>query len=83
MSAAAKNGAIFGGDGGDWSPAFQLESFLMGCIVQNGPEFVKGTTLYALRILDGEDRSEIIKEEGTALVRCPKWRPNSGSFLAG
>ena len=55
-----------------WSPAkgaVRSEPFpLLRSVVRNGPELVKGAPLLgaAKRILDGEDRSEMIAEEGKA-----------------
>ena len=55
-----------------WSPAkgaVRSEPFpLLRSVVRNGPELVKGAPLLgaAKRTLDGEDRSEMIAEEGKA-----------------
>ena len=63
LSVAAKKGtilaamAVTGPQPSNWSL-----SLLIGRLVQNGPESVKGAPLLgaAKRTLDGEDRSEIV-----------------------
>jgi hypothetical protein len=69
VSVAAKKGTKMAGN---WSPArkaVRSEPFpLLRSVVRNGPEPVKGAPLLsaAKRTLDGEDRSEMIAEEGKA-----------------
>ena len=69
MSEAAKKGTKMAAK---WSPvrgAVRSASFpLLSSVVRNGPEPVKGAPLLgaAKRTLDGEDRSEMIAEEGKA-----------------
>ena len=67
LSVAAKKGTKMAAK---WSPvrgAVRNASFpLLSSVVRNGPEPVKGAPLLgaAKRTLDGEDRSEMIAEEG-------------------
>ena len=69
MSVAAKKGTKMAAN---WSPArraVRSEPFpLLRSVVRNGPEPVKGAPLLgaAKRTLDGEDRSEMIAQEGKA-----------------
>jgi hypothetical protein len=64
-------------------PFIRSLSFLTGGLVQNGPKSVKGAPLLgaAKRTLDGEDRSEMIADEGKAgRIFGEKWYRDFGTL---
>jgi hypothetical protein len=75
LSVAAKKGTILAAMAATGPQPFTWSlSLLTGGLVQNGPESVKGAPLLgaATRTLDGEDRSEIIRQKGKAPARVPQ-----------